>query len=143
METKDILKKLRKARGYTSAKDFCKDIGISFNTYQNYESGSRMPTADMLIKFADFYDVTTDYLLGRETTPNSLDALFATDSNISDESEEDVINKYMSLPPEARTFLMDMLIRMVDATKKRQKQMKSAKQGTVEETAKTKEEASS
>lgn len=63
METKDILKTLRKARGYTSAKDFCKAIGISFSTYQNYESGSRVPTVEMLIKIADFYGVTTDYLL--------------------------------------------------------------------------------
>lgn len=44
MEIKDILKALRKARGYTNAKDFCEDIGISFNTYQNYEAGSRVPT---------------------------------------------------------------------------------------------------
>ena len=37
MEMKNVLKTLRKTRGYTSAKDFCKAIGISFNTYQNYD----------------------------------------------------------------------------------------------------------
>ena len=65
MEMKNVLKTLRKTRGYTSAKDFCKAIGISFSTYQNYESGSRVPTVEMLVKIADFYGVSVDYLMGR------------------------------------------------------------------------------
>ncbi|MDE6021176.1 MAG: helix-turn-helix domain-containing protein, partial [Ruminococcus sp.] len=65
METKEILKSLRKSKGFTNMKDFCEAIDISVNTYQNYESGKRIPTADILIKLADFYGVTTDYLLGR------------------------------------------------------------------------------
>ena len=65
METKDILKQLRKSRGYSNAKDFCDASGISYSTYQNYEAGKRVPTADILITLADFYGVTTDYLLGQ------------------------------------------------------------------------------
>ncbi len=70
METKEVLKLLRKSKGYTNMKDFCEAVDISINTYQNYESGKRIPTADILIKLADFYGVTTDYLLGREPAPN-------------------------------------------------------------------------
>lgn len=120
MEMKNVLKTLRKTRGYTSAKDFCKAIGISFSTYQNYESGSRVPTVEMLVKIADFYGVTTDFLLGREPAPNPF-----ADLNLSKESEEDVINKYMSLPPEIRACLMDVLVQLGDAAKSRQEQADS------------------
>lgn len=115
MEMKNVLKTLRKTRGYTSAKDFCKAIGISFSTYQNYESGSRVPTVEMLVKIADFYGVTTDFLLGREPVPDPF-----ADLNLNKESEEDVINKYMSLPPNIRACLMDVLLQLADAAKQRQ-----------------------
>lgn len=146
METKDILKTLRKARGYTSAKDFCKAIGISFSTYQNYESGSRVPTVEMLIKIADFYGVTTDFLLGREPVPKPL-----ADLNLSEENEIEVIDKYMSLPPNVRAFLMDVLVKLGEIAKSSREQEQTVKQSTtlgtledqMEEAAKTKEEASS
>ena len=69
METKDVLKTLRKSNGFTTMQDFCKASGISFSTYQNYETGKRIPTADMLIKLADFYQVSLDYLVGRTDDP--------------------------------------------------------------------------
>lgn len=54
METKDILKALRKSKGFANAKDFCDAADISYNTYQNYETGKRLPTAEMLMKIANF-----------------------------------------------------------------------------------------
>ena len=65
METKDILKSLRKSNGYSTMQEFCAAADISFSTYQNYESGKRVPTAEILVKLADFYNVSIDYLLGR------------------------------------------------------------------------------
>ena len=146
MEMKNVLKTLRKTRGYTSAKDFCKAIGISFNTYQNYESGSRVPTVEMLVKIADFYGVTTDFLLGREPVPKPL-----ADLNLSEENEIEVIDKYMSLPPNVRAFLMDVLVKLGELAKSSREQEQPVKQSTtlgtledqMEEAAKTKEEASS
>ena len=63
----------------------------------------------------DFYGVTTDYLLGREPAPDPF-----ADLNLNKESEEDVINKYMSLPPNIRACLMDVLLQLADAAKQRQ-----------------------
>ena len=34
-------------------------------SYRRYEAGEREPDASTLVRMADFYDVTTDYLLGR------------------------------------------------------------------------------
>jgi transcriptional regulator with XRE-family HTH domain len=115
LETKDVLKALRKSNGFTTMQDFCKASGISFSTYQNYETGKRIPTADMLIKLADFYGVTTDYLLGREPAPDPF-----ADLNLNKESETNVIDKYMSLPPNIRACLMDVLLQLADAAKQRQ-----------------------
>lgn len=38
---------------------------MAVRTYQNYEGGQREPNFSTLIALADFFDVTTDYLLGR------------------------------------------------------------------------------
>ena len=115
LETKDVLKSLRKSNGFTTMQEFCEASGISFSTYQNYETGKRIPTAEILIKLADFYGVTTDYLLGREPAPNPF-----ADLNLSEEDEANVVAKYMSLPPEIRACMLDVLVQLGDAAKKRQ-----------------------
>lgn len=40
--------------------------GLSKSIISKYERGEREPTASSLEKIADFFDVTTDFLLGRE-----------------------------------------------------------------------------
>lgn len=40
-------------------------LHVSQTTYSRYESGAIDIPSDALIKLADFYGVTTDYLLGR------------------------------------------------------------------------------
>lgn len=112
METKDILKSLRKSRGFATMQDLCIAADISFSTYQNYESGKRIPTAEMLIKLADFYGVTTDYLLGRETgEPETIDKL-AGEFNMS-ALEKEILDNYLSLPKDMRGDLMEFLKKSV------------------------------
>ncbi len=45
-------------------------LGVNQRTYSNYELGLRGLSAEILIKLADYYDVTIDYLLGRTDEPN-------------------------------------------------------------------------
>lgn len=59
------LAKLRKRKGL-SQYEVADRIGFSRGKYSNYEQGSRKPDPDTLKLLADFYDVSTDYLLGRE-----------------------------------------------------------------------------
>lgn len=40
-------------------------LGIQLRSYQCYESGDRRPDYEKLVALADYFDVTTDYLLGR------------------------------------------------------------------------------
>ena len=46
-------------------KDIAKVLNVSQNTYSQYETGVISLTADVLIKLADFYGVSVDYLLDR------------------------------------------------------------------------------
>ena len=47
--------------------DVASAINISSRTYSNYERAYRMPDLRILASLADFYNVSTDYLLGRTT----------------------------------------------------------------------------
>lgn len=46
-------------------KDVAAGIGLSLRGYQYYEKGQKEPTLSVLIRLADFYDVSLDYLVGR------------------------------------------------------------------------------
>lgn len=48
-----------------SQKNLVKEMGLALNTYVRYERGERVPDADVLVRIADFYGVTLDYLVGR------------------------------------------------------------------------------
>ena len=58
------LKELRKETGL-SQYEVAKRIGFSRGQLANYEQGQREPDYQSLEKLADFYDCSTDYLLGR------------------------------------------------------------------------------
>lgn len=64
----DRLKQLRLEANLTQV-EFADLIGINQVTYSRYENGSRTVPYDLLIKMADYYGVSTDYLLGRTDAP--------------------------------------------------------------------------
>lgn len=58
------IRNLRLDNGYTQ-KQIAEMLGVSQNTYSQYEIGVLNYPVDVIIKLADFYGTTTDYLLGR------------------------------------------------------------------------------
>jgi transcriptional regulator with XRE-family HTH domain len=64
----DRLKELRKSRNVTQQQvaDYMKTDG---RQYRRYEYGESDPTYKVLIKIADFFDVSLDYLVGRSDDP--------------------------------------------------------------------------
>ena len=58
------LQNLRKNKNLTQ-KNIALDLGISERAYQSYEINESSPSLKMLIKLADFFNVSTDYLLDR------------------------------------------------------------------------------
>lgn len=57
------LKALRKGRNLTQ-KELGAKVGLSKAVVSKYENGMGYPTFDVLIRIAQFFGVTTDYLLG-------------------------------------------------------------------------------
>ncbi|AIC96088.1 helix-turn-helix domain-containing protein [Shouchella lehensis] len=49
----------------TSYQELAEYLGISLRAVQHYASGARTPDLEGLIKIADFYEVSIDYLVGR------------------------------------------------------------------------------
>ena len=62
-----VFKNLRAIREDSDLRqsDIAKILNVSQNTYSQYETGVIALTADVLIKLADYYNVSVDYLLDR------------------------------------------------------------------------------
>ena len=59
-----ILKRLRKSKGVTQQEIAC-ELNVDRSTYAKYETSQSQPNFDTLIRIADYFDVSIDYLLGR------------------------------------------------------------------------------
>ena len=85
----NILKTLRERHDYNQ--DYVADkVNINRSTYANYERESREPNIAMLIKLADLYEISVDYLLGH--TP---------DKDMPEDIKE-LVDKYNRLSDEGR-----------------------------------------
>ena len=62
------LKLLREQKGL-NMREAARLIGIPYTTYVNYEKGEREPNSETLIKLADFFETTIDYLLCKVDSP--------------------------------------------------------------------------
>ena len=62
------LKKLRKSRGLTQIA-LMMQTGIEQALLSKYENGERIPPTETLVRLADFYGVSLDYLLARTDNP--------------------------------------------------------------------------
>lgn len=70
----ELLSELRKDGGMTQ-RDLAQILHVSVSTVSNYEKDVHLPDVEKLISIADFFHVTTDYLLGRTEYNISLDEL--------------------------------------------------------------------
>lgn len=62
------LKEIRKSKGISQLK-LAMDLNTSQNTISRYETGEREPGINELIKIADYFDISVDYLLERTNNP--------------------------------------------------------------------------
>ena len=101
------IKELRKEKGVTG--EFVANaVGLSESAYRNYERGVREPNFETLSKLADFYDVTTDYLLGREDDLLDFLSLSDDDKNLEEKIGAMLLKFYRSVPAgNRRDFLND------------------------------------
>lgn len=65
---KERLKILRKQNDLTQMM-ISAQLSIAIRQYQRYEAGDSEPTLSVLLRLADFFDVSLDYLAGRSDAP--------------------------------------------------------------------------
>ena len=64
------LKELRQKKRISQLK-LAMDLSLNQNSISRYETGEREAGYDLLIKFADYFDVSVDYLLERTDNPKT------------------------------------------------------------------------
>lgn len=65
------LKKLRENENLSQT-ELAKRLNLSQSVIAYYESNKKQPSQDTLSKMADYFNVTVDYLLGRNNKPDSV-----------------------------------------------------------------------
>ena len=66
-----VAQRLRSKFGYTQMQAAIYS-DITETAYENYERGTRMPKLDILVRIADMYKVSLDYLAGRTDDPRPI-----------------------------------------------------------------------
>lgn len=59
-----IIKDLRRSKKLSQT-EFAKIVGVSQTTVTAWETGKAEPSSSAITRIADYFDVSTDYLLGR------------------------------------------------------------------------------
>ena len=95
----DNLRKLREKKNMTQTR-LSVEIEVSQEIISHYEIGESKPNIDNLIKIADFFHCSTDYLLNRTDNPAMVNDI---DKNNAETSE--LIYKYNSLSAENKKNL--------------------------------------
>lgn len=106
-----ILKKLRESKNERQS-EIAKIVGVTQQAYQRYENGTSEPNADGLIVLANHFNVTVDYLLGRESEKNPIAML-----NLAI-GEKEALDLYCKLPENIRQIIMDTMIQLGEAAKR-------------------------
>ena len=65
MEFSEVLKSLRKRRGLSQVK-LADELGVSKSLIGYYETGERKPSFEALEEIADYFNVSLDYLTGKD-----------------------------------------------------------------------------
>lgn len=125
----DILRALREKQGY-SMEELGKKFGLTKYQVHRYETGASDPSSTLVSEFADFFEVTTDYLLGRdkiasEKTFDSLDEItkYVKELGFTDMGFFD-INEWKNLSPEDVEMVKRHFDMIAEIAKKRKKDTK-------------------
>lgn len=126
---KDTMKLLRESKKLTK-KQVADAIGITERAYITYEYGQRDVSTDTLQKLANFYGVTTDYLLGRETNKQIDYIQQLADEKGLDSSQRGILAAFCYMDDAGREKLLDSIEKIHNYKKNRLEQEQTVKQPT-------------
>ena len=90
------LRELRLEREKTQEK-LAQIFGISRQVYANYENGINEPSLDMLVKMADYFQCSVDYLLGRSDDLGVISIGNENAALVLSEEERELLTTYRAL----------------------------------------------
>ena len=97
------LKNIREKKNITQIK-LSIDIEVSQELISQYELGKTKPTVENLLKLADYFNCSTDYLLQRTNIPNKIDTLNTKELEVAN-----IVEQYKSLTIENQKHLQSYL----------------------------------
>jgi transcriptional regulator with XRE-family HTH domain len=104
------LKNLRIEKGL-SQQSLADQLGVSQQSIYKYENHITEPNIDMLKIFADFFDVSVDYLIGYSSCTHKIEDVQETELN---NAELHLIQNYRALPISTRQIIQQLLDDYVD-----------------------------
>ncbi len=127
MQIKNILKELRKSRGLTQI-ELATHLGIGQATIAGYENGSREPHIQSLILYANFFECTIDYLVGREDDFGNIIINEKSPAPALTQAEQDLLDDFRSVPRPEQAQIAEYAHYVADkhATSKQQSTKKHA-----------------
>mgnify|MGYP002511354712 CR=1 FL=1 len=126
MKFGELLARLRKERGILQ-KELATYLEVTVATISNYEKGIHSPDYETLIKLADFFDVSTDYLLQRTDYKASISTL--NQELIIDYKVSDLLNAVLQLDQSSMAALVDYYeLLVLRNSMEKERQAKQAKQ---------------
>ena len=102
------LRELRKDKGLRQV-DLAQILGISPQSLGYYENQVNKPDPDMLIKIANYFNVTIDYLLGREDDFGNVTVTTASSSAVLTPDELELLELYKKLPKTRQKTVLDTI----------------------------------
>lgn len=89
-----------------SQKDIATNLGLSQQRFNYYVTGRREPDADTLSKIADYFDVTTDYLIGRKGKKKASPSEDGLAKLLQEPLMDEIYRAALQLSPEARRIIL-------------------------------------
>ena len=101
------IKEVREKNGLNK-KEMSTRLGIPYTTYNNYETGSREPGSDFLLKFSYEFGISIDYIMGNNKNGQDISYEYKKNDTIADiilklRSDNDflkIVSNIYSLPKE-------------------------------------------
>lgn len=102
-EIGEIINELREDKGLTQ-RELAKIFHISGSSISAYELGTRLPNIEVLLAYANFFDVSTDYILGLSPYPTPLSPF--NEEYTSGTTIGELIQEAKELSPEQKDALL-------------------------------------
>ena len=105
----DRLRRLRKANGYTQ-EGAATQLNVERSTYTKYETGDSMPHQETLLRLAELFHVSVDYLLGNTASVEPISHVLQDDGTLAGLSAEDtsMLLTFRRLTPEQQQSLLNI-----------------------------------